>query len=82
MGRLYFYLHENHKNQLNVGEYTSPMDGMGYGEPPGFLQILFSSTSDYYIPLFTDPMGTPMGLFTDQNEWLNFYAKDTYLANG
>ena len=26
----YIYLHENHTNQLNVGEYTSPMDPMGY----------------------------------------------------
>ena len=24
-----FYLHENHKNELNVGKYTSPMDPMG-----------------------------------------------------
>ena len=29
MGRLYIYLHENHKSQPNVGKYTSPMDGMG-----------------------------------------------------
>ena len=26
----HIYLHENHKNQPNVGKYTSPMDGMGY----------------------------------------------------
>ena len=25
----YIDLHENHKNQPNVGKYTSPMDGMG-----------------------------------------------------
>ena len=25
----YIYLHENHKNQPNVGKYTSPMDPMG-----------------------------------------------------
>ena len=29
MGLEYFYLHENHKNQPNAGEYTSPMDPMG-----------------------------------------------------
>ena len=26
----YIYLHENPKNQSNVGKYTSPMDGMGF----------------------------------------------------
>ena len=30
MGRLYIYLHGNHKNQPNVGKYTRPMDGMGF----------------------------------------------------
>ena len=25
-----------HKNRQNVGEYTSPMDGMGYGLPQCF----------------------------------------------
>ena len=34
MGRHVFFLyrndlHENHKNQPNVGKYTSPMDPMG-----------------------------------------------------
>ena len=27
---VYIYLHENHKNQPNVGKYASPMDPMGY----------------------------------------------------
>ena len=30
MGTDIIYLHENHKNQVNVGEYTSPMDPMGW----------------------------------------------------
>ena len=30
MGRtVYLPIHKNHKNQLNVGKYTSPMDPMG-----------------------------------------------------
>ena len=30
MGRLYIYLHERPKFMVKVGEYTSPMDPMGY----------------------------------------------------
>ena len=38
MGRLYIYLHENHKNQANVGKYTVNipyMGAIGYDKPPG-----------------------------------------------
>ena len=38
MGRLQFYLHGNHilplKTSIDVGKYTSPMDGMGYAPIP------------------------------------------------
>ena len=36
MGRWYIYLHENHKNQANVGKYTINipyMDAIGYDKP-------------------------------------------------
>ena len=53
MGRLYFNLHENHKNKLNVGEYTSPMDGMGYGEPPFFFaNLVFINQRLLYNPFY------------------------------
>jgi len=46
MGLVYIYLHENHKNQPNVGKYTSPMDGMGtnLGIPWGISMFFFRSS--------------------------------------
>ena len=37
MDEQYIYLHETHKNQRNIGKYTSPMDPMGYLGVSSFL---------------------------------------------
>ena len=49
----YIYLHENHKNQPNVGEYTSPTDPRGTHietTEPSFLGWFYTQGVDQTPP--------------------------------
>ena len=47
------HLHENHKNQPNVGKYTGPMDGMGIkdGDFP-LLLLMVQKSGAYQIEIY------------------------------